>query len=91
MAGRGPVGRDRRGTIAAPVRPVHYPDPCVSPTQDRPRFRLRVFDRCWPWRASVGEVMADAVASRNARRDLDDRVTYLDACANIQRDPPSPK
>lgn len=64
------------------------PDPIIVPTDAHPRWRLRVFDRCWPWRATRGEALRDAVLSRNARRDVEDRVIYLDAVANIQRDPP---
>lgn len=62
----------------------------ANPTDKYPRWRLRVFDTCWPWRATRGGVLRDALASGNARRDREDRVVYLDACANIQRDPPWP-
>jgi len=64
------------------------PDPLMFPTDAHPRWRLRVFDRCWPWRATKSEALRDAVMSRNARRCPDDNVTYLDAAAAIQRDPP---
>lgn len=87
MASHGPLnGGPRRSRVASLPQPS---DPLRFPTQDAPRWRLRVFDRCWPWRATRGEALADAVASRNARRDMDDHIVYLDACANVQRDPPS--
>jgi len=82
--------RDRR---TWPPRQVSHDGPGAAvilrhPTDRYPRFRLRVFDLCWPWRASLREVVADALASHNARRDRDDRCIYLDAAAMIQRDPP---
>ncbi|KQO58855.1 hypothetical protein ASF14_02800 [Sphingomonas sp. Leaf257] len=64
------------------------PDPLAFPTDTHPRWRLRVFDTCWPWRATKSEALRDAVLSRNARRCPDDNTTYLDAAAAIQRDPP---
>lgn len=64
------------------------PDPVFAPTDEHPRWRLRVFDNRWPWRATRAEAMRDAVVSRNARYCPDDNVTYLDAAAAIQRDPP---
>lgn len=64
------------------------PNPLLFPTDDAPRWRLRVFDNCWPWRATRSEALRDAIVSRNARRCPDDNVTYLDAAAAIQRDPP---
>lgn len=86
MAAGHTLTRDSRGRFRkAPPPP---PDPLVNPSDRHPRWRLRVFDRRWPWRRTRDEVFADAVASRNARRDTLDRVTYLDACACIQRDPP---
>ena len=70
--------RERLGPPAAVI--------LATPTDRFPRWRLRVFDRCWPWRASRGQAVADALASRNGRRE--DGTFYLDACAFIQRDPP---
>lgn len=64
------------------------PNPVACPTDEHPRWRLRVFDNLWPWRATRGEAMRDAVVSRNARYCPDDNITYLDAAAAIQRDPP---
>ncbi|WP_454280214.1 hypothetical protein [Sphingomonas sp. Marseille-Q8236] len=64
------------------------PDPLNQPTDRHPRWRLRVFEKCWPWRASFKEALRDAVSSQNARRCPDDRFIYLDAAASIQRDPP---
>ena len=55
----------------------------AKPTERHPRFRLRVFDLCWPWRASYGEAARDALLSRNMGPD-----GYLDAAANVERDPP---
>ncbi|MDQ1229284.1 hypothetical protein [Sphingomonas sp. SORGH_AS_0879] len=63
-------------------------DPLLYPTDENPRWRLRVFDNCWPWRATRREALRDAIMSRNARRCPDDRLIYLDAAAAIQRDPP---
>ncbi|WP_394663254.1 hypothetical protein [uncultured Sphingomonas sp.] len=76
---------------ATPVQGVPItakPDPLHFPTDEYPRWRLRVFDHCWPWRVTRAEVFRDALLSRNARRCPDDNVTYLDAAAAIQRDPP---
>ena len=106
MADRGPLNRDERGrfvsaaeqlrrvdaawrarVLPVPVRPTPA-QILAQPTDRYPRWRLRVFDLCWPWRASKVEVTRDAVMSGNARRDRDG--VYLDACANIQRDPPWP-
>lgn len=81
--------RDRRPPAMAPLPPpAARPDPLLHPSQQHPRWRLRVFDKLWPWRATRAEVLRDALASRNARRDPDDGVVYLDACAFVQRDPP---
>lgn len=91
MASRGPLSRDWRGRFVAIVPVPIGPTPAqiiAHPTDRHPRYRLRVFDRCWPWRASQREAVRDAVLSGNARRDQEDRLIYLDACANIQRDPP---
>lgn len=63
-------------------------DPLIYPTDANPRWRLRVFDKCWPWRATRSEALRDALLSRNARRCSEDNTTYLDAAAAIQRDPP---
>lgn len=71
---------------------IHQPTPeeiIANPTERHPRYRLRVFDLRWPWRASIKEVLRDARMSGNARHDEADRVTYLDAVANIQQDPPT--
>lgn len=73
---------------ARPVPRLVDPDPLTSPTDEHPRWRLRVFDLCWPWRATRREAFGDAVASRNAHFDREDSTTYLDAAAMIQRDPP---
>lgn len=66
------------------------PDPVAQPSDAHPRWRLRVFDRVWPWRATRKEAFRDAIESRNAWRCPDDRLIYLDAVASIQRDPPYP-
>lgn len=72
-----------------PQPPQPTPEQIVAnPTDRHPRWRLRVFDLCWPWRASMKEVLRDARSSGNGRYDEADRLTYLDAAANIQRDPP---
>lgn len=74
-----------------PLEPTPGPTPeqiLANPTDAHPRWRLRVFDTTWPWRARRAEAYRDALASGNARRDYEDRQTYLDACAQLQRDPP---
>lgn len=77
----------RRKQRVDPARPTDA-EILANPTDRFPRYRLRVFDTAWPWRASKGSAFTDALASGNARRDAEDRCLYLDACANIQRDPP---
>lgn len=70
-------------------RPLAKPAaPLAAPSDEHPRWRLRVFDRCWPWRATKREALRDAVLSFNARYDRHDRVVYFDAAASLQRDPP---
>lgn len=103
MAARSPLGRDRRGRFITAAEELERINATLelhrawrpsaahilaNPTNLYPRWRLRVFDLCWPWRASVGEAIRDAIASGNARRDLEDRAVYLDCVANLQRDPP---
>ena len=44
--------RERLGPPAAVI--------LANPTDRFPRWRLRVFDRCWPWRASRGQAVAGA-------------------------------
>ena len=76
---------------SVPDRPTRPPPEQIlaHPTERWPRYRLRVFDLCWPWRASHGEALRDASLSRNAQYDRADRELYLDAAAHIQRDPPA--
>ena len=79
-----PPGELTMGTATAgqPVNPLTDPD------EFHPRWRLRVFDQRWPWRATRREAVMDAIASRHARRDSDDRQIYLQSYALIQQDPP---
>ena len=89
--------RDEYGRFARAPRSANPPRPwepaaaevLANPTEQYPRYRLRVFDLCWPWRATRGEAFEDAKLSGNATWDPNDRLLYLDACADIQRDPPS--
>lgn len=82
-----------RRLAAQPLPPLDRPwEPApeailAHPTDRYPRYRLRVFDLCWPWRASRSEAVRDALASGNAHADRADGV-FLDCVANIQRDPP---
>lgn len=78
------AAHDHRAHQAALPTPS---DPLRHPTDDHPRWRLRVFDRRWPWRATRGEALRDALLSRNAMRESGGAI-FLDACAAIQRDPP---
>lgn len=74
------VVRDSRGRFArsAPVIPATRPGLDAR----EPRYRLRVFHRAWPWRASREEALDDAHDSGNARAG------GLLVPAVIQRDPP---
>lgn len=57
---------------------------------NRPHYRLRVFHRAWPWRATVADAEQDALASGNAfvDRELGGRL-YLTSPATIERYPPN--
>lgn len=76
------------GMIDFSALKIVEPDPLSYPTDGHPRWRLRVFDKCWPWRATRKEALHDAVSSFNAWRCPNDHAIYLDAVASIQRDPP---
>ena len=89
MAAPRVICRDRAGrfTVEPPAQPAKVePDPVNFPTKSHPRFRLRVFDRKWPWRASWSQAMDDALASENA--SAEHGRAYLLVPAAIQQDPP---
>ena len=78
-----------RGELIVGTATARQPvNPLTDPDELHPRWRLRVFDQRWPWRATRREAVMDAIASRHARRDSDDRHIYLQGYALIQQDPP---
>ena len=81
--------RDRWGRFAhRPPPPTPPPDPVLFPSVRHPRWRLRVFDQVWPWRASQSEAVDDARDSGNATFDAQlYRRTFMIAPATIERDP----
>lgn len=85
MAASRVIHRDRYGRFRQAPPPKIEPNPLNFPTRSHPRFRLRVFDRAWPWRATRGEAMDDALASDNA--SYDSGRTWLTVPADIEQDP----
>lgn len=78
---------EQRDAQALPIAPI---DPVRNPSHEHPRWRLRVFDRKWPWRASRVEAQRDATEPWMTHYDEATGTVYVDAVVDVQRDPPLP-